>query len=310
MEIKSLRYFISVAKHLNFTKAAKEYSITQTAMSLHISKLESELRLILFTRNNRTVQLSPAGRVFLEEAKRILKDYQEAVERAYNVSLGYESYLTIGTSNFADSVHIADFTRKFHGRYPNVKIENLTSSNIHLPDALRASGVDIGVCTPYEFLRDDDFVVIPFLRRPLRFILPSDHPLAKWDKIDPRALPNEPLLVLTVSHLRRTADIVNLEWQMSGIDPERLVEVNDFDTILFFVTVGLGIGLLPCYDFDDKNGRFKFADFKNGAPYADLALVYAKSNQNPALKLFWEMFLKKNKPIRLLDAKGKLIKPR
>jgi DNA-binding transcriptional LysR family regulator len=306
MEIKSLHYFTCVAKHLNFTKAAKECSITQTAMSLHISKLESELSLTLFIRNNRNVALTPAGRIFLEQARKILMDYQEAVYLAHNASLGYENYLTIGTSNYADAFHIIDSTRKFHERYRNVKIENAMSHAIHLPDGFRASGVDVGVCVPYEFMRDDDFAVIPFLRRPLRFVLGTDHPLAKLNAIDPRSIANETLYVLAVSHLRRTTGLLNLEWQMSGIDPKRLVEVDNFDTILFLVTVGLGLGLVPCYQFDDKTGRFKFADFKGEAPYADLALVYSKSNQNPALKLFLEIFLKKHKPIRLPDARGNM----
>jgi DNA-binding transcriptional LysR family regulator len=307
MEIKSLRYFTCVAKHSNFTKAAKECSITQTAMSLHISKLESELSLTLFIRNNRNVVLTPAGRVFLEQAQRILKDYQDAVYLAHNASLGYENYLTLGISNFADAFHIVDSTRKFHERYCNVKIENTMSPFIHLPDGFRASGVDIGVCVPYEFLRDDDFVVIPFLRRPLRFVLRTDHPLAKLNAIDPRSIADETLYVLTVSHLRRTTGLLNMEWQMIGIDPKRLVEVNSFDSILFFVTIGLGLGLVPCYQFDDETGRFKFVDFKGEAPYADLALVYSKSNQNPAVKLFLEIFLKRHKPIRLLDARGNII---
>jgi DNA-binding transcriptional LysR family regulator len=130
--------------------------------------------------------------------------------------------------------------------------------------------------------------------------------LANLSAIDPRSIVNETLYILTVSHLRRTTGLLNKEWQMSGIDPKRLVEVNNFDTILFFVTIGLGLGLVPCYQFNDNTGRFKFVDFKGEAPYADLALVYSKSNQNPALKLFLEIFLKKHKPIKLLDARGNM----
>jgi DNA-binding transcriptional LysR family regulator len=304
MEIKGLRYFVSAATHLNFTKAAKECMITQTAMSLHISKLESELHMALFIRNNRNVILSTAGRVFLEQAEKILKDYEDAVQLAYNASLGYENYLSIGISNFPDAIQIVDATREFLRDYPNVKFDSCLSSDIHTPEGFLSSAIDAGICVPYEFLKDDDFEIVPFIRRPLRFVLQCDHPLAKLDKINPRKLPDEPLFVMAVSHLRHTAGLVHIAWQNCGINPDRLVEVKDFDNILFLVSIGCGIGLLPCYRFNDPSIKLKSVDFSSDAPYADLALVYSKLNTNPALQLFAQMFKKKNKPIPLHDLKS------
>ena len=79
MDIRCLKYFVSVAKHMNFTKAAQECFISQTAMSQHISRMEEELGFKLFYRNNRRVELTPGGKVFLEEATNLLRKFDYAV---------------------------------------------------------------------------------------------------------------------------------------------------------------------------------------------------------------------------------------
>ena len=72
MEIRQLKYFIAAAKHLNFTKAAKECSIVQTAMTQQVANLESELKVKLFERTHRNLSLTPAGERFLKSAKKIV----------------------------------------------------------------------------------------------------------------------------------------------------------------------------------------------------------------------------------------------
>ena len=79
MDIRGLKYFIAAAECLNFTKAARECYITQTAMSLHIAKMEEELGFQLFNRNNRTVELTMAGRDFYQRARLVVQTYEEAV---------------------------------------------------------------------------------------------------------------------------------------------------------------------------------------------------------------------------------------
>ena len=73
MQLRQLEYFIAVAEHLNFTKAAQQFYISQTAVTLQIKALEEELGVTLFHRSNRKVELTPAGKTFLEDANAILR---------------------------------------------------------------------------------------------------------------------------------------------------------------------------------------------------------------------------------------------
>ena len=96
MDIRCLKYFVSVAKHMNFTRAAKECFISQTAMSQHISKMEEELGFKLFYRNNRYVELTPGGKVFLEEATNLLRKFDHAVFWSSVASMDYTGQLRVG----------------------------------------------------------------------------------------------------------------------------------------------------------------------------------------------------------------------
>jgi len=185
MDTKSLRYFISLARHQSFTKAAKECSVTQTAMSIHISKLEEELKFKLFSRNSRNVVLTQAGASFLAHTKRMLEDYDQAVVDSYNISLGYDGRLIVGASNYPDAMYIVDFIKEFHKKYPNILVEAVTDKAINEPDGFRVLQLDVAVCLPYELQVDPDIDVIPLIRRPLRFVVSVDHPLAKKKKISP-----------------------------------------------------------------------------------------------------------------------------
>jgi DNA-binding transcriptional LysR family regulator len=86
MDLRSLNYFVHAAKYLNFTQAAKECYISQTAVSLAIAKLEDELGFLLFERNNRVIGLTEAGKEFYNWASQILQSYDNAVKRCKNIS--------------------------------------------------------------------------------------------------------------------------------------------------------------------------------------------------------------------------------
>ena len=85
MEIRQLKYFISAATHLNFTRAARECFIVQTAMTQQIANLENEIGVRLFERGYRSLTLTPAGEVFLQDAREIVAQAQAAGERVKSI---------------------------------------------------------------------------------------------------------------------------------------------------------------------------------------------------------------------------------
>ena len=159
MDMRSLTYFVHAAKTLNFTQAAKECYISQTAISLAIAKLEDELGFPLFERNNRIIGLTEAGKEFYNWASQILHSYNNAVKRCTNIASGYAGDIAVAFASFFDGLFFMPELKDFKKRYPEVQIRIRTVPPNRMQEALKCGEIDAVVWWPYEFLSDDDLTV-------------------------------------------------------------------------------------------------------------------------------------------------------
>ena len=122
MNLNQLRYFVAVAEHQNFTKAATQHYISQTAITQQVHALEESLRVKLVDRNTRPITLTPAGQVFLMEARAILERMGQAVERTREAATGPVGTLRIGYTKGYEYSDFSQKLRNFHQAFPNVHI--------------------------------------------------------------------------------------------------------------------------------------------------------------------------------------------
>ena len=123
MELRHLKYFIAVAEELHFARAAGRLHIAQPSLSKQIKQLEQELGFPLFYRTKQKVELLDAGHVFLDEAHRILRQAENAVESARRAHTGQSGRLLIGFSASATLEVLPKVFRKYLELYPNVTVE-------------------------------------------------------------------------------------------------------------------------------------------------------------------------------------------
>ena len=120
MNLNQLKYFVAVAEHRSFTKAANQCYLSQTAITQQIHTLEGSMGLRLFDRNSRPVTLTPAGKVFLREAKAVLERMETAVSKAKEASTGLVGTLRIGYTKGYERSNLSDRLRAFHREFPNI----------------------------------------------------------------------------------------------------------------------------------------------------------------------------------------------
>src|ERR1700733_8569455 len=118
MELRHLRYFVAVAEELNFRRAAARLRVAQPAVSSQIRALEEELGARLFERTTRSVLLTPAGRVFLAEARGVIGAASQAEQSARKAHHGIVGTLRLGVITPATSPRLASVLRHFHQRFP------------------------------------------------------------------------------------------------------------------------------------------------------------------------------------------------
>ena len=122
MELRQLRYFIAVAEHLNFTEASKRLFVAQPAVSQQIAGLEKSLGLKLFIRDKHSVKLTPAGRVFLNDAIDLLSRSEEAEKRVKKAASGEVGQLSIGFLNAPVKKFLPHLVKEFRGDFPHIQI--------------------------------------------------------------------------------------------------------------------------------------------------------------------------------------------
>jgi len=143
MDIQQLRYFISVAKKLNFTEAAKEHFVAQSAISQQIKELEKFLGVKLFIRTNRSVRLTAAGKTLLSEAEDIINKTDEAVKKVQLAARGVIGTLKIGFILPMEKVILPDILKDFTCNYPHIDLSLLRLDWGYLNKSLEKDEIDL-----------------------------------------------------------------------------------------------------------------------------------------------------------------------
>ena len=144
MELRHLRYFVAVAEEEHMTRAAERLGIQQPPLSHQIQMLEKELGVQLFIRESRRIHLSPAGKLFLSDARSILANVDQSVQRVQRFDLGEEGSIRLGFTSSASMHQITpELVRAFREAYPLISVEIEEGAAHDLIHTLEQEGIDI-----------------------------------------------------------------------------------------------------------------------------------------------------------------------
>ncbi|HEP9605742.1 LysR substrate-binding domain-containing protein [Pseudomonas aeruginosa] len=246
MELRHLRYFIAVAKELHFGRAAERLGISQPPLSQQIQALEEEIGARLFERTNRRVELTDAGRLFLDESRQVLAQVDKAVLLARRAHLGELGELKIGfTSSAPFTSTIPSSIHAFRKAYPDVHLDLQEMSSRQVLKALLEESLQVGVIRPLAL--PDAVHWVELFREPLVAVLRADHPLAAGseDGLAIAALAEEPFVFFPRSYGTGLYDQVIALTRQAGFSPRIAQEASEAMTIIGLVSAGLGVSILP-----------------------------------------------------------------
>ena len=287
MELRHLRYFITVAEELNFSKAALKLYTAQPSLSQQIKDLEEDVGVKLLHRTKRKVELTEEGAVFLEQARLTLAQADKAVAMARQVSQAKQQMLRIGFVPVAEMKIFPYVLPNLRVQNPDLKIELLSINNNDQMKAIKKGELDI-TFTRHNFNSDEiesQFV----LREPLIFILPKDHPLAKYERIPVKALNGIDFIIPAAEQSQNLHDMILNFAKTNGIE---FNIVQKADNILFNInSIGMGLGctILPGYiaPLTMNNTIIRPLDIE--LPYLDLYVSYRKNSNSPSVDKFMEL---------------------
>ncbi|MBH9502266.1 LysR family transcriptional regulator [Pseudomonas aeruginosa] len=246
MELRHLRYFIAVAEELHFGRAAERLGISQPPLSQQIQALEEEIGARLFERTNRRVELTDAGRLFLDESRQVLAQVDKAVLLARRAHLGELGELKIGfTSSAPFTSTIPSSIHAFRKAYPDVHLDLQEMSSRQVLKALLEESLQVGVIRPLAL--PDAVHWVELFREPRGAVLRADHPLAAGseDGLAIAALAEEPFVFFPRSYGTGLYDQVIALTRQAGFSPRIAQEASEAMTIIGLVSAGLGVSILP-----------------------------------------------------------------
>jgi len=283
MELRHLRYFVSIAEAGKFTAAAKQkLHTTQPSLSRQIRDLEEEVGAQLLTRSARGIQLTPAGRAFLEHARLVLSQVEVASEAARRVAHPSKPCFTMGFLTGHELKWMPEALRILRDELPNIDVMVTSQYSPLLADGLSNGKIDAAFLRREKGLPDLAFRLL--VKEPLLVILPSNHRLAALKFIDAKDLESE--IFVTVS---KTAPVLRavideyLKRSGANITPQH--EADHLAMGMSLIASTGGVGLLPVYAQNFLPPSVTSRPLKGDAPTVDLVLGFKKSNQSPVLKI-------------------------
>ncbi len=291
MNTNQLKYFVSVAEHHSFTKAANQYYLSQAAITQQIRALEENMGVQLFTRNTRPVALTPAGSVFLVEAKAILERMDTALTRVREASTGLVGTLRVGYTKGYERSDLSRKLRNFHLEYPNVLITCFRHDTDMLASGLVNGEYDIIFTWDSTDLKSADGMDYRLIERvPLVVALYGSHPFAQRQALRREELKGETLLYMSPSSTGySTGDDYFLElYQKAGYQPNILLRSNDIESILMMVAAEVGISVLPgyCANRMDNAENLVFVPLLGEEETEEILAFWPKDNPSQPLEHF------------------------
>jgi LysR family transcriptional regulator, hca operon transcriptional activator len=283
MELRHLRYFVAVAEAGSLTVAAhRTLHTSQPSLSRQIRDLEDEVGTQLVTRRARGIELTPAGRAFLDHARSVLSQVEAATEAARRVAHPAKPCFSMGFLTGHELTWMAEALRILRDELPNVDVMVSSQYSPRLATALLKGTVDAAFLRREKDVPELAFRVL--VEEPLMVVLPRDHGLAARKSIGPRDLVGETFI--TVSDTAPVLRVVIDNYlKRSGTKIRPAHEADHLAMGMSLIASMRGVGLLPAYAQNFLPSSVTSRPIKGDTPTIELVLGYKKSNESPILRL-------------------------
>jgi DNA-binding transcriptional LysR family regulator len=245
MELRHLKYFVTVAEELNFSRAAVRLYISQPNLSRQIKNLEDELSVVLFLRQRDGLILTEAGKYFLEQAKDILNRTHVAVETIKAQYANTHKPLVIGYISTILQTFLGETLHRFGQAYPEVTVRLQEMPPSEQVRALRDGLIDIAFIGNSPSELEAEFVVKCVKRVPVAAMLPITHRFANQASMRLIQLADEKFIGISEETFPRRNDFIREFCQRAGFTVNLHLSADSFASMIALVAAGQGVAVLP-----------------------------------------------------------------
>ncbi len=238
-DIKQLKAFVAVAEELNFHRAAERLGTVQPALSRMVRNLEQDMKVTLLLRTTRHVELTESGKAFLEDARGVITQLNNAVRNTQNTAMGIRGHLTLAYMDFSVHEILPDLLAAVARTNPNIRIELVYMSTSRQRSALLEGAVDMGIIIGEMTSPNVDTLRVAEL--PVMVGVSKKSPLAAKKRLSLTDVLSEPILIGNAEEWSAFRDVIFALFAEAGVTPNILFEASSAAALLGLVAKGLGL---------------------------------------------------------------------
>jgi DNA-binding transcriptional LysR family regulator len=295
IELRHLRYFVTVAEELHFGRAAQRLNLSQPPLSQQIRKLEEILGFPLFTRTSRSVSLTNAGEAFLQRARRTLRNVQRDIDETRSIGRGDVGSLHIGFIGSGVLSVLPEIFRSFREAYPLVQLHLHESFTALVTEGLENGTLDAG------FLRDGDPVeglsVSTIFSERFVAVVPATHPCAKQKSISPTALRDQPFVYYPRNAGARAFEKPLTLCEAHGFRPQIVQEASHWLTILRLIAAGQGVSIAPACVRRIASAEVVCLPLRGAKAVSNIELAWLAGDSRPIVERFKQIAESTRRPV-------------
>lgn len=288
IELRQICYFLAITEAgNNFSRAAEYLHIDQPPLTQRIKALEKKLKIELFDRKRRPLQLTAAGKIFLEETQLALTCLDRAITKAQQANRGEIGYLSIGIASSIANTLLPDILRTFCDRFPAVELElrELTADRQIQEIQERRLNIGFEVFDLHQLA--SDLNVLSIITESLVVAMPKLHPLASHQQISISDLATEKLILPSIDEFPFYQEFI-LYCERAGFQPHivREVKATWLVTILSLVVAKVGIAILPSNVQNLQRQGVVYRSIKSVNLSRQISTIWRQGNSSPVLHQF------------------------
>lgn len=286
LNLKRLRYFVTVAQELHFGRAAARLGISQPPLSLQIRELEYSIGVSLFRRTSRRVSLTAAGRILFGQANALLAHAERVGQVMQGVGAGSQGEILVGCVPSALYKIFPQIVGQYRRSYPEVHLILKEGHTAEIMASIRGGQLDVGLV--WGGISEPPLQMMPILEESFCAILPRGHALTRERALSLEALAGEPLILPPRKMSPYHYDHIVSSFEQRGLHPRTYYEVTAILSQIGFVACGLGIAIAPSFARHLISADVEVAAIDEEMPAVILSLVWNGDNVTPPVTQFIE----------------------
>jgi DNA-binding transcriptional LysR family regulator len=243
MDVRQLRYFVSLSETLHFRRTAEELHSTQPSITQNIQALEAEMGVRLFKRDRRSVHLTEAGRSFRRDAQRILSDLESSTQRALEIQSGKVAVLSVAAWTVVLLAYLPRMLAAFRESHPAVTVNLSSTDSARGLEALRRHEIDLAIVREMPEAAIEEFHVVRLWEHPYVVVMPVSHPAAACNAVALSEFANEGLVTFSRAGQMFT-DVMSL-CSAADFIPVYKQETADIESMIAHVACGSAVAIVP-----------------------------------------------------------------